>query len=326
MKFAVGIIVAVISAVTSFTACRRHSDTVSLPDKGIVFERLDRAAYNGTFAAVDSAMLSALGHIMGFDVDSDSLLRAYSLSPAVRVFTPDVDMVFSDTDTLERQLAAVESGFESCMPDVVRHNYCAIVSPYNQSIYLYEDSIVMIALNHYLGADYAGYDGRFHEYEKVLKEPRRIPYDVAEAIVSVSYPFDSRGTVPTVVSRMLYEGALVEAVMRVVSGAAEADALGITHEQYDWLLANEASLWRELVGRRLLYSTSGADARKLLSPAPSTSVIGPQTPGRAGRFFGHRIVRSYLAQHPDVSPVDLLSPDFYLDDRALSQSGYRGGK
>ncbi len=326
MKLAVVIIVTVISAVTSFTACRRHSANVSLPDKGIVLERLDRAAYSGMFAAADSAMLSALGHIMGFDADSDSMLRAYSLSPVVRVFAPDADIVFSDTDTLERQLAAVESGFESCLPDVGRHNYGAIVSPYNQSIYLYEDSIVMIALNHYLGADYAGYDGRFPEYEKEYKVPRRIPYDVAEAIVSVSYPFDSKGTASTVVSRMLYEGALVEAVMCVVPDAAEADALVITQEQYDWLLANEASLWRELVGRRLLYSTSEADARKLLSPAPSTSAISPQTPGRAGRFFGYRIVRSYLAQHPDVSPVDLLSPDFYLDDRSLSQSGYHGGK
>lgn len=44
----------------------------------------------------------------------------------------------------------------------------------------------------------------------------------------------------------------------------------------------------------------------------------------AGRFLGMRIVESYLRKHPDTKVNDLLTSNFYANDRTLALSGYNG--
>ena len=123
-------------------------------------------------------------------------------------------------------------------------------------------------------------------------------------------------------NRLLYEGAVIEAVMQA-AGVDEATALGYTPDQWQWMNTNERQAWDALITRNILYSTDPAHARSLISPTPHTTLLNPESPGRAGRFTGHRIVSSYLRENPSATLADILSSNFYMDPDALRKSGYR---
>ncbi len=282
--------------------------------------RLEPLVFDGRSDSSAKAGLEALGHILGFDADSG--LHEYSESPAVRIFTPDVLAEYPDLAGLPRSLGGVESGIEGLFPDVHAHEFYTAISPYSQSIYIYADTMVFIALNHYLGVDYPGYAGRFNEYERQMKTRERIPYDVAEAIIATLKPFEGDSTGVTVASRLLYEGALLASVRTVVPGADDSLVLGFTPQQWQWALDHEAEMWKALLGRGMLYSVSPTDAARLFSPSPSTGVLHRDAPGRMGRFLGLRIVDSYLDNNPGTTLSQMLSPSFYNDSRTIFKSGY----
>lgn len=280
-------------------------------------------AYDGS-PVPDSlrAGVEAFMKVTGAPSAADSLLAARAASAAVRVFTPDVDSVYRSLVPLESSLGSILDHAAAEGLELPRRSYAAVVWGRPESI-VFCDSVMLIALNHYLGADYPGYS-HLARYAAAAKTPARLPLDMAEALAGSACPYRG-GDEATVLSRLLYEGAMAEARMRL-AGVGEAEALGYDDATYAELCAHESEMWRKLVASRLLYSTLPADAERLVAPAPGTPMLAAQAPGRAGRFIGHRIVRAYLDRHPDATLPQMLAPEFYASDATLRVSGYTGGK
>lgn len=316
MKLGYNTVLAVLSGVLAVFCygCGRPGEHVeSMP-----LERLDFfiADYDGMSDADRAVMADSM--MPGICVYSamtgmewtgvDSVMAQLSSRDYVRVFTPDVKARFLSDDSIAHVAGLLNRALREKFPAAAYERLFAIVSPYRQSI-VTADSLRFIALNHYLGADYPGYAG-FGGYERLLKTPRHLPYDLAKASIAVAYPYEGGDTF-TVLSRMLYEGALVNAVMMTVPDADLAETLGYSDDQLAWVEANERNLWERLVSRQLIYSTSELDAMRLVAPAPVTSVLHPDAPGRVGRYIGYRILRSYIDRAGGVTPEETLLPDFY---------------
>lgn len=291
-------------------------------------ERFDRFMRDYPVAdsvACDSLMAvyqPAVGFMMRLtgSSDADSMMAQLAGSQVVAVFQPDVESRMGDLTDLEVSLGNLEYAFSKNLPSLrFPKRVFGIVTPYDQSLMI-ADTVMFIGLNHYLGADYEGYGG-FDDYRRRMKTRSRLPYDVAEALVCTTFPFDD-GNRPTVASRMLYEGAVVKAVLDAVAGAAPADALGYTPQQYEWAESHEAELWHDLVGREMVYSIDPTVAERLVAPAPYTSVFSPESPGRIGRYIGLKLVESYLEKHPGVSVGDILSKRIYAGEGAVVDTGY----
>lgn len=267
----------------------------------------------------DSVALTAYAeYITGSAVENvANVLSFISESQPVVVFTPAVDSVYPSLEPVENALGRILSNAALLGIELPRRSYAAVVHGRRESV-VFVDSVMLIALNHYLGADYPGYS-HWPAYRRALKTPAMLPYDMAEAIVATSYPFNASEA--TVLSRMLYEGAL-SLVRQELAGGTEAASLGYDQTQMQWLEAHEAQLWKSLVGRGLLYDTSPMLADRLFAPAPATSLLDAEAPGRAGRFLGRRIVDAYIRRHPDTSCSFLLSPAFYASESVLADARY----
>ena len=175
-----------------------------------------------------STMLS-MGH------PDDSAFVKYIHSEAVKMFTPEVDKQFSNLEALENVLGGIKQNMEKVLPDVKMCEIYSIVSPYKQSIFI-ADSTMLVALNHYLGIDHNAYDG-FDAYVKKTKQAKFIPYDIVEAMIGTYKPYVAEGE-EVLLSKMLYAGAIVEAQMRLVPEASLALALGYDEEELSWLEKN----------------------------------------------------------------------------------------
>lgn len=248
---------------------------------------------------------------------STEALRKYASLRSVKMFQPEVDRIFPAMDSLSGTLTDVAGRMSTLFPGFRFPKVFTVVIPFNQSIIVEGDSVAYLGLNHYLGESHPAYNG-FAGYVKSQKTPTRIPADIAEALIALSHPY--KGT--TVLSRLLYEGALVETVMQS-TGMDEATVLGYDSEEYIWAQSNEASAWDALLHNKMLFSTDVSLADRLVAPAPSTSVLNVDSPGRLGRFIGHRIVSAYLDAHHDEAKAEfLLSGDFYNSPETLGASCY----
>lgn len=285
------------------------------------YDELSDSARKAGLARFGDA-LGALVAMSGLgDSLTDGIMREYASGRVMTMFMPEIRNVFAPgADSLESRLGELSGRLAKKLPDVVMPHVYTVVSPYNQSVVFVNDTIMFLALNHYLGASHRAYTG-FADYLRRLKEPERIPIDVAEALVATSNPYIEAAR-PTVLSRLLYEGAKVEAVMWI-AGVDEATALGYDVTDMRWADDNERGAWRALLRRRMLFSTDAETAHRLVAPAPSTSILNTGSPGRLGRFIGHRIVARYLVEEPSATLGFLLSPEFYNDENTLRKSGYQ---
>lgn len=293
------------------------------PDK-VVVEPLYRY-----FADHDSAAVVARPEltriflqVVGFPSDSiSSGASMWSNSLPVRVFTPAVDSVYGlEGAPLDSYIGYALAAARLEGLRLPHRTYAAVVYGRREPIG-FADSVMFIAMNHYLDPDYPGYQ-RFPVYERVVKTPGQLPYDIAEALAGTERPYVEPADGATALSRMLYSGALAYARMAMVDSSTEAAALGYTQEQYEWLLEHEGELWRTLLAGQLLYDTDPQTWQKLVSPAPSTPLLSIYSPGRAGRFIGFRMVCRYLERHPGANLAFLLSPEFYNGETILEDIGY----
>ncbi|MDE6484615.1 MAG: hypothetical protein K2L14_04405 [Duncaniella sp.] len=302
----------------AFTAACTWTPGAPAPAAPADIVRLDIPALQGDSSAfmAAGAPASLWLRIVGADTTRTS---EYFASLQGKPYNQFVGESFASVDSLASALGSIfnnVAALTGAEPPVMA---ATVVSPYNQSV-VTADSVVYIALNHYLGAHHDFY-AYFPYYQRRLKEPSRIGIDVAEAVVSERFPYSPASKYPTALSRMAAEGAVVEAVMQL-TGASEREALGYSPDEYAWLEQNEQPAWESLVTRDLIFSTDPAVTETLVRPNSVTSFLHPEAPGRAGRFIGHRIVRSYLKKHPSATLSTLLSPDFYNDPNLLEKAEY----
>lgn len=288
----------------------------------VAIERLDIAASGlrpDTVTAAYAPALGLLGRMQGI-TSADSALVAYRSSAAQRVFAPDIarrlgslDSVESELGLLKERLAQAEIGVR--FPARIY----GVATAYNQSV-VTADTILLLGLNHYLGADYEGY-ASFEPYRRRLKTPDRIPVDIAEALIASAHPYRPADA-PTTLSRLLYEGALLEAMSRAMPDADDARLLGYTPQELRWATDNEARVWQTMVGADMIFSIDPSVADRLLLPAPATTAVNAAAPGRIGRYIGLKIVRAYLTQSPETTVDHMLSPVFYNDPQTLQKALY----
>lgn len=314
----VGLTAAVVSVACSSSSLSSGGDV-----ERVAVGRLDRAMRcSESVERLDSALLTparSLFAVSGYGELTDSSLAVYRENPSIVFHEGAVDSVWQSLDDLELTMGRIKANFLRLFPDRSFPQVYAIVSPFNQSV-ITVDSMLFVGLNHYLGRDYPAY-AYFPDYIRCRKTPERIGADVAEALVRRNFPYAPTTDYPTTVSRLLYEGAVVEAVMQL-TGLGEREVLGYDAVQMKWLADNERAVWETIVGREWLFSSDSQIVASLVAVAPFTSVIGQEVPGGVGRFVGHRIVASFVENNDEFTVGMLLSQAFYDARDVLSRSGY----
>ncbi len=266
----------------------------------------------------DEKELKALLDVLGFNKLNDTALSEWASSVPVAIFTPDVDSVYPTLKSLEKSLGGILANADSENLELPQLSYVAVVWGSSKSI-VFADSCMLIALNHYLGSDYPGYS-HWPRYMQMDKTPARLPYDIAEYLVKNKYPYQPVAN-STALSRMIYEGAVTLAKMRLVENPSLAEALGYNQEQIEWFEEKHEEMWSKLVGANMIYDTSYMTINRLVNPSPAITIGSSYLPARAGRYIGYEIVCEYL-EHEELPLRELLSPDFYNSDYTLIKSQY----
>ena len=300
-----------------FCGCRQSE---SLPDEKVetvmlfhTFQRLN-TTFSSALTPSESVAINAFMQYRGYS-SIDSMMADPRMSLALRSFGPLVQTAFSDTASLSRMAQDIASRASEAGINLASRRYVFVIWNDTSSM-AFVDSMLLIALNHYLGADCPYYKG-FPQYQLVAKTPEQLPLDIAEAQVASTYPFIGK----TALARMAYEGVLAIARQRL-TGCTEAQALGYTDSQWQDITEQAGRWWRQMASLKLIYTSDQLAIDQLVMPAPYTAPFGIDAPPRLGRYFGYEIVCAWLNRHGDKPLAQLHSPDFYANDRLLVESGY----
>lgn len=169
------------------------------------------------------------------------------------------------------------------------------------------DSIVLIALDTYLGSEHEFYIG-IQKYISQNMKPSQILPDLA-AKYAENYISQSKRR--TLLDEMIYYGKQLYFKDVMLPSQSDSEKIGYTQEQLDWAIANESNIWSYFVEKQLLYDTDSNLLPRFINPAPFTKFylqLDSESPGRLGRYIGWQIVRSFM-ENNEVSLMEMLQKD-----------------
>jgi gliding motility-associated lipoprotein GldB len=169
---------------------------------------------------------------------------------------------------------------------------------------IYADSLVIVALELYLGKDHKFYE--FPNYMKENFEERQIMPDV---VSSFSYRNIPAFPDKNLLSQMIFEGKQLYAKDLLLPDYSDADKMGYTPEQIKWCQENESYMWRFFIESEMLYSEDPKLNTRFIAPAPFSKFyleIDNDSPGRVGAWIGWQMVRSYMKNNNSVTLPELL--------------------
>jgi len=169
---------------------------------------------------------------------------------------------------------------------------------------IYADSLVIVALELYLGKDHKFYE--FPNYMKENFEERQIMPDV---VSSFSYRNIPAFPDKNLLSQMIFEGKELYAKDLLLPDYSDADKMGYTPEQIKWCQENESYMWRFFIESEMLYSEDPKLNTRFIAPAPFSKFyleIDNDSPGRVGAWIGWQMVRSYMKNNNSVTLPELL--------------------
>ncbi|WP_353780123.1 gliding motility lipoprotein GldB [Winogradskyella sp. 3972H.M.0a.05] len=177
---------------------------------------------------------------------------------------------------------------------------------YREKVFV-TDTIVLIALDNYLGKDHKFY-GNIAGFLSQNFNRERIVVDLAEEYAK-RYAYQA--TKRTLLDEMIYFGKLHYFKDAVVPFKSDAEKIGYTEEQLAWSEANENEVWSYFVERELLFSTDSKLPSRFINPAPFSKFyleIDNESPGRLGQYIGWQIVRKYMEDN-DVELMDMMQKE-----------------
>ncbi|MBE9490917.1 MAG: gliding motility lipoprotein GldB [Bacteroidetes bacterium] len=167
------------------------------------------------------------------------------------------------------------------------------------------DTIVLIALDTYLGANHEFYEG-IPKYIRQNFESSQIVPDLATqyALQNVYQPKRK-----TFLDEMIYYGKVLYFKDIMIPFKADDEKIGYTKQQLNWAIDNESYIWRYFVERELLFNTDSQLLNRFINPAPFSKFnleLDGESPGRLGQYTGWQIVKAYMKNN-DVTLQKMLN-------------------
>lgn len=168
---------------------------------------------------------------------------------------------------------------------------------------IYADSLVIVALELYLGKKH-----KFYEFPNYLKENFEERQIMPDVVSSFSFRKIPASADRTLLSQMIFEGKQLYAKDLLLPQYTDAEKMGYTPEQIKWCEENEEYMWRHFIENEMLYSEDPKLNTRFIAPAPFSKFyleIDNDSPGRVGAWIGWQVVRSYMKNN-NVTLPELL--------------------
>ncbi|MGN0227796.1 MAG: hypothetical protein ACI4AI_07045 [Paludibacteraceae bacterium] len=212
--------------------------------------------------------------------------------------------IFADITGLEKSLSKAFSRIQWLYPNADIPSLYFFVSGFQTPIYFNEE-LIGIGADMYLGSDYEYYNRVVYEYQKQTMRPECIPVDVVSAYLFRTLPYTSAKS--RLLDQMMYRGKVMYLTAQIFDDLPPYEVMGWTKEQWEWCVRNERAIWHLVMDNRDLFKTESLVLTGYLNDGPFTSEVSQDSPGRLGIWLGWRIAESFMEHNENVTLQELMA-------------------
>lgn len=170
---------------------------------------------------------------------------------------------------------------------------------------VYLDSIVLIALDAFLGYENEVYQGIHHYIRWFLSKEYLVP-SVAKEFARKRV---GRSQSRNFVSKMIHRGKIFYIMELLLPKTPLKVILEYTEAKYQWAREYERQSWYYFIENELLYSTDMDLSRRFLDDAPYSKfylAMDSDSSPRMGEYIGYQIVKSFSRNFPSTTLKELI--------------------
>lgn len=300
----------------AFGSCtqRRTSDVavsdIDIPSTRILRYDLDLfAAGQGNLAADILKLTPKYRLFLGDDPaapDKLATLKQYLESPRNQDFYKAVRSAYPELSSLESSLDEAFRHLKYYMPAFMPPMVYAYISggDYEYPVQ-FNDSVLLIGLDNYLGEGYQSYRADGVPLYRIQRMNRdHVVTDCARLIATSLFPVETGGG--SLLDVMVEAGKRLYLLDLILPSTPPGVKIGYNSVQYEWIRKNESHVWAAIIENRMLYSNDGRVIRVFMSDGPFTAEFSKESPPLLGSWIGWRIVNQYMERNPQVTLRELL--------------------
>lgn len=247
---------------------------------------------------------------LGTDLSDPYKLSEMSLylnNPRNIAFQKAVEMKYPDLISLETAMTEAFRHYRYYFPQGKIPRVYTYISggDYYNPVQM-ADSVMIIALDDYLGRDFKDYtaDGLpLFRVERMTSD--HILPDCMRVFDETIYPPSLPGN--TLLEQMLEAGKRLYFLDAMLPQVEDRLKIGYSQPQYEWIVANEQHVWAAIIENKMLYTSDGQLVRTFMADGPFTAEFSKDSPPRLGAWIGWQIIRKYMANNEDISLQALMS-------------------
>lgn len=161
---------------------------------------------------------------------------------------------------------------------------------------IYTDSLVLISLDTYLGAENKLYEGIPQYIVRDMDVAYLGAHLADEFALTIVPPASDR----TLLGQMVYYGKRLYLKDLLVPHLTDAVKISFAAKEIEWAQENERFIWQYFIENELLYKTQSSYVQRFIEPAPFSKFyleIDNESPGKIGQWLGWQIVRAYAEKN-----------------------------
>lgn len=239
---------------------------------------------------------------------SDSVWTRRMEDPIQGLLAAAVDSVFSDFTKTEAEITSFYQHLKYYNNPLKMPRLITVLSDvdYRNKIAV-TDTIVLIALDTYLGDDHEFYNS-FYDYIKQNLNSTQIVPDLATSYAEQLIYQPNR---VTFLAEMIYFGKQLYLKDLWIPFKSNSEKIGYSVSEYEWSEDNEFYIWQYFIENELLYQTDRKLLGRFIIAAPFSRFnleLDTESPGRLGQYMGWQIVKSYMKNN-STSVLEMLQMD-----------------
>ncbi len=234
--------------------------------------------------------------------DTLNIIKLYNFisDPTLREIYNDLIKKYPHLNKLENDLSKAFTYFAHYFPTASIpkvYTYISYLDYENRVIYL--DSVMAIALDMYLGADYKMYPSvKIPRYISNRLDSNYIVNDCMKTIAQSMIKFSPEDK--SLLDNIIFLGKILYFADAMQPEINDALKIGYTKDQFEWCVQNEENIWAFFIKNNLLYNKDYYKIRQFFTEAPTTKGF-KDAPPRFGEWLGWQIVKAYMNENKNNS-------------------------
>ncbi len=181
---------------------------------------------------------------------------------------------------------------------------------YPKKIIVTEDHLG-ISLDMYLGRDFKDYlNYGFPKYFVQTMDPHYLTSDAIRGWLYTEFEYND-SLESDFLRKIIYEGKIHYLTDLLLPETEDSLKFGFTGAKMQWCKENEQQMWTSIVNKNLLFDKNAAIYEPYFLEGPFTKDFPKESPARAITYLGYKMIQSYMLNHPEITPEQLMKNEDY---------------